>query len=178
MPLPWHKLHVFLADERLVPVSSDESNFKLVKDDLLSAPLGDGRMPEANAHSFPFRPDQADAGVAAYDAALAAVGGRFDIAILSAGEDGHTASLFPGHPALDSGASGFVLVEGSPKPPPRRISASLPLLAKTRFGVVVFYGESKRAALEKFTAPDVELEQCPSKVVSKMEQGIALTDLD
>lgn len=178
MPLPWAKLHVFLADERLVPVTSDESNFKLVKDDLLSGPLGDGRMPEANAHPFPFQPDQADAGVAAYDSALAAVGGRFDIAILSAGEDGHTASLFPGHTALESGADGFVLVEGSPKPPPRRISASLALLAKTRFGVVVFYGEGKRDALGKFTSANVALAQCPSKVVSKMEQGIALTDLD
>ena len=53
--LPWDKLHVFLADERLVPVTSDESNWRLIEADLLRAPLADGRMPATNGHAFPVR---------------------------------------------------------------------------------------------------------------------------
>jgi 6-phosphogluconolactonase len=49
MPLPWDKVHVFLADERLVPIDSDESNFKLVRGDLLAGPIETGAMPAANA---------------------------------------------------------------------------------------------------------------------------------
>ncbi len=49
--LPWDKVHVFLADERLVPITSDESNFKLVQADLLDALFAAGRMPASNAHA-------------------------------------------------------------------------------------------------------------------------------
>ncbi len=177
LPLPWEKLHLFLADERLVPVTSDESNFKLIDADLLSAARASGRMPSDQAHPFPFDASRPDAGLAAYDASLAVLGGRFDIAILSAGEDGHTASLFPDHPSVASDAESFVLVENSPKPPPRRISASRRLLERTGVGLMVFYGEEKRAALEKFSAPDTTTVHCPSRVVRAMGRGIVLTDL-
>ncbi len=177
MPLAWEKLHVFLADERLVPVTSDESNFKLVDTDLLASARADGRMPSDHAHAFPFDPNVADAGLSSYDHALDELGGRFDIAILSAGEDGHTASLFPDHPSIRSEAPGFVLVESSPKPPPRRISASRRLLERTPLGLIVFYGEEKRAALQRFSAAETQVSRCPSKVITAMERGVVLTDL-
>lgn len=176
-PLPWDKLHFFLADERLVPVTSDESNWKLVAADLLASAQAEGRLPKAGQHPFPFDPDRADAGIPAYDAALDALGGRFDIAVLSAGEDGHTASLFPNHPSVRADAPGFVLVEDSPKPPPRRVSASRPLLGRTTMGVMVFYGESKRDALRLFESPETGVFECPSRVVGEMERGVVLTDL-
>lgn len=177
MDLPWAKLHVFLADERLVPVTSDESNYKLVAADLLAVPLADGRLPKNQAHAFPFDETRADLGLSAYDEALRAVGGRFDVAVLSAGEDGHTASLFPGHPSVRAPGPGFVLVEESPKPPPRRISASRPLLERTGLGLMVFYGEGKRAALDKFEDPSTPVEQCPSKLISLMDRSVVLCDL-
>lgn len=171
--LPWERLHVFLADERLVPVSSDESNWKLVAGDLLAG----GELPASGAHPFPFDPADPDAGVGAYDVALRQLGGRFDVAILSAGEDGHTASLFPNHPSVASDAEGFVLVEDSPKPPPRRVSASRRLLERTDVGILVFYGESKQPALDLFTAPGTTVAECPSRVVTTMRQGVVFTDL-
>jgi len=177
MPLRWEKIHVFLADERLVPITSDESNFKLVEADLLSSPLAEGRMPAANAHPFPYDASQPDAGLSAYDDALAVLGGRFDIALLSAGEDGHTASLFPNHPSVRSDAEGFVLVEDSPKPPPRRVSASRRLLERTELGVLVFYGEAKRGALAKFEDDRNGPIECPSKVVTSMQHALVLSDL-
>lgn len=175
--LPWSKLHFFLADERLVPVTSDESNWKLVEADLLAEAQAAGKLGGANAHPFPFDPGAADSGVGAYDAAMEALGGRFDIAILSAGEDGHTASLFPDHPSIRSDASGFVLVEDSPKPPPRRVSASRRLLERTALGVMVFFGEAKRDALQLFSSPATRTEHCPSRVVTRMDRAVIFTDL-
>ena len=175
--LPWEKIHVFLADERLVPITSDESNFKLVKSDLLSRPLQEGIMPEDNAHPYPFDPNHPDGGIPSYNEQLDRLGGRFDIAILSAGEDGHTASLFPQHPSIENSANGFIVVEESPKPPPRRISASRALLENTPLGLMVFYGEGKREALQKFENQSLGTEDCPSKLVRAMEQSIVLTDL-
>lgn len=171
--LPWHRLHVFLADERLVPVTSEESNWKLITADLLA----DTPLPSSGAHPFPFNPETSDAGISIYDGALAKLGGRFDIAILSAGEDGHTASLFPDHASIASDVDGFVLVEGSPKPPPRRVSASRRLLERSGLGVLVFYGESKRSAFDLFSAEDTSVRQCPSRVVTTMQSGVVLTDL-
>lgn len=175
--LAWDRIHVFLADERLVPVSSDESNWKLVRADLLTRSDGSPLLPMSNGHPYPFDPARPEAGVLAYDRALADLGGRFDVAILSAGEDGHTASLFPDHPSVRDDAGGFVLVEDSPKPPPRRVSASRTLLERTGLGVLVFYGEAKRAALDLFLADGTDIEACPSRVVASMKRGLVLTDL-
>jgi 6-phosphogluconolactonase len=175
--LPWAKVHVFLADERLVPLTSDESNFKLVGADLLAGPLDRGSMPRANAHAFELDAAVPDFGVSAYTAALAALGGRFDVAVLSAGEDGHCASLFPNHPSVADESDHFIVVENSPKPPPKRISASRRLLERTRVGLMVFYGEDKRAALGRFRDPAVEVRACPSKFVAALERGHLLTDL-
>lgn len=175
--LPWAKVHVFLADERLVPVDSDESNFKLVRGDLLAPLLDSGAMPPANAHPFPLDESRSDCGIEAYDDALGALGGRLDVVVLSAGEDGHTASLFPNHPSVRDEKEGFVLVEGSPKPPPRRVSASRKLLAAADLGVLVFFGEEKREALAKFGNPSIDVMGCPSKVLGSMRRGVVVTDL-
>jgi 6-phosphogluconolactonase len=177
LDLSWPRIHVFLADERLVPLTSDESNWKLVRADLLVRPLETGAMPAANAHPFELDPDESDFGASAYGAELVALGGRFDIAILSAGEDGHCASLFPHHPSVKDEGEHFIIVEGSPKPPPRRISASRRLLERSRLGLMAFYGEDKRAALARFRDPSVDVLGCPSKVVCALERGYLLTDL-
>jgi len=176
-PLPWAQVHVFLADERLVPVDSPESNFKLVRGDLLAPLLDSGAMPPGNAHPFPLDESRPDCGVGAYDEALRALGGRLDVVVLSAGEDGHTASLFPDHPSVRLDADGFVLVEGSPKPPPRRVSASRRLLAAADLGVLVFFGEEKREALAKLRNPSIDVIGCPSKVLTSMRRGVVVTDL-
>jgi 6-phosphogluconolactonase len=177
LDLPWPGIHVFLADERLVPITSDESNWRVVRGDLLEGPLARGALPAANAHAFELDAGAPDCGASRYSSALLALGGRFDVAILSAGEDGHCASLFPGHPSVADESEHFVVVKGSPKPPPRRLSASRRLLERSRVGLMVFYGEDKRAALARFRDPAIDVLACPSKVVAKLDHGYLLTDL-
>lgn len=176
--LAWDRLHVFLADERIVPPTSDDSNFRLVHADLIAELVAAGRFPASNAH--PCVPDPADPGPAieAYGRALDALGGRFDVVILSAGEDGHCASLFPCHPSVADESEGFLLVEDSPKPPPRRVSASRRLLERSGLGIVAFYGESKRGALALFRDPKVGVQGCPSKLVASIASSYLVTDLD
>lgn len=175
--LPWEQVHYFMADERLVPITSDESNFKLVRDDLIGTLIDSGKLPPENAHAFELDESLPDMGAGAYTDEFSNVGGKFDIAIMSAGEDGHTASLFPNHPSVEDESEGFIVVENSPKPPPRRISASRRMLERTSTALMIFYGEAKRDALAKFRDKSIDVLGCPSKVVITLDEAFVITDL-
>jgi 6-phosphogluconolactonase len=177
VPVPWTRVHVVLADERLVPIDSDDSNWKLVNVDLVEPLRRSGALPAANIHPFQVDDSLPERGVAAYRETLRQLGGRFHVAVLSAGEDGHTASLFPRHPSVDDPGESYILVTGAPKPPPGRTSASRRLLAATDLGVIAFYGEGKREALRLLDDPELGIRDCPSKVVNQMSAGVVLTDL-
>jgi 6-phosphogluconolactonase len=177
LPVDWPRVHVFLADERLVPIDSDESNYKGIHADLIEPLVAAGKLPPGNAHPLLVDDTRPDRGIGAYDDAFRAVGGRLDVTVLSAGEDGHTASLFPGHPSVRDPGEGFLLVANAPKPPPDRMSASRRLLAKASLGVIVFYGEGKRDALARFDDPSLGVVDCPSKVVGEMHAAVVLSDL-
>ncbi|MCC7078283.1 MAG: 6-phosphogluconolactonase [Acidimicrobiia bacterium] len=175
--LPWDRVELYMADERVVPVTSGDSNWRIVGEGLVDPLVESGRLPAANAHPFRIDPAAPDHGLGTYTATFAAAGGGFDIVILSAGEDGHCASLFPNHASVRDDGDGYLLVANSPKPPPLRISASRRLLARAPCGVVYFLGEGKRAALDLFLDPNVDVYACPSKVVESMRESLVLTDL-
>jgi 6-phosphogluconolactonase len=85
-------------------------------------------------------------------------GGALDVALLGMGPDGHIASLFPGHPVLlGAKDAAIAYVEDSPKPPPRRMTLTLPFLKKTSHSILVAMGESKRDALTRLVAGDSAL---------------------
>ncbi|MBW2982761.1 6-phosphogluconolactonase [Candidatus Woesearchaeota archaeon] len=170
-PLPWDRVHVFMVDERLVPLGDDESNFRLVEEHLAS----DG-LPERNLHPFKHVPDAHDAGIRAYERELESLGGSFDVVLLSAGEDGHVGGLYPNHHSV-SEQGVFVTMDDSPKPPARRMTASRGLLEKAGAAVVLFFGESKGVALEKFLE-EGPVESCPARLVKSLESWYALTDQD
>ncbi len=153
--ISWEKIHIFWVDERL----GDYSNYALAKKTFLHNLL------EANIHPFL---------KTGYDELLKKYGGKFDILLLSAGEDGHVASIFPGP---QSSQEGFFIVEDSPKPPPLRGSASLSLLQNSDYAFVTFYGEKKRQALENFKDPEISPEACPAKYLNKINNLYILTDL-
>ena len=121
--LDWQKVHLFLADERLVTTDHPDSNFRLIR------PHVETFIPRENLH--PFRHAQADEikSLQNYQQELSDCGGGFDISLLSSGEDGHVASLFPDHHTIRAADDSFLLTHSAPKPPPGRMSASRALLA-------------------------------------------------
>lgn len=168
--LDWQKVHLFLADERLVPTDHPDSNFRLIR------PHVETFIPRENLH--PFRHAQADEikSLQNYQQELSDCGGGFDISLLSSGEDGHVASLFPDHHTIRAADDSFLLTHSAPKPPPGRMSASRTLLAGSSLAVVLFYGQNKRRAFSAFLDPSISVEQCPAKLVLAIPEHYSLKD--
>jgi 6-phosphogluconolactonase len=174
--LPWERVHVVLADERIVPLGSAERNFAVVEESLVRPLTARGALPAGNVHPFVLDTAAADLGAGAYGEILRPHGGRVHVVLLSAGEDGHVASLFPGGSVLRDDP-GYFIVEDSPKPPPRRLTASRTLLRAAEAAVLVFAGEPKRAAYEAFAAPGAYWADCPAALVKGIPGAWVVTDL-
>jgi 6-phosphogluconolactonase len=177
LDIPWKDVHIFMADERLVPLASPESNYAVAEASLVAPLRQDGRLPPENVHPFAVDPSKPDVGLEAYARTLDTYGGVCDVVLLSAGEDGHVASLFPGHSVMDD-APAYVLVSDAPKPPPGRMSMSRNLLRGARVCVVIFSGESKREAYRAFRAPEADYRRCPVVLVKEIPEVYVVTDLD
>lgn len=146
LDLDWTSIDLFWIDERAVPPTDSESNYALAE--LLW--LTPARVPLHGVHRM--RADQADlpAAAAAYGRELDRVlgpSGRLDFVLLGVGPDGHVASLFPGHSALRETQDRVVAIQDAPKPPPQRLTMTLPAIASARRVVVAAFGESKAAVL-------------------------------
>ena len=136
----WGRVTVLFGDERCVPTDHPESNYRLAKEVLLD------RVAPATVHRIAgeLGPDEA---AAAYDGIVGALA-PLDVVLLGAGEDGHTASLFPGHPEVQ--ATGFAVgVRNAPKPPPDRVSLTLPALQGARRVIVLATGAGKADAVAR-----------------------------
>ena len=82
--------------------------------------------------------------------------GRLDLALLGLGEDGHVASLFPGHPALSETTLAVMPIFDAPKRPPRRMTLTLPVLAGAGLVVVGAFGPAKAAAVRDAAHPEAD----------------------
>mmetsp|Transcript_12681 Transcript_12681/g.40216 ORF Transcript_12681/g.40216 Transcript_12681/m.40216 type:complete len:244 (-) Transcript_12681:58-789(-) len=132
------KWHIFFADERCVPLDAAESNYRACREALFS------HLPDTvTVHTVDPSLEPA-AAADAYEAAFRRCGGRLDLALLGAGPDGHTASLFPGHPLFDEPTERLVApILDSPKPPPRRVTFTLPALLAARHVAFLATGAGK-----------------------------------
>ncbi len=141
--IDWWQVDVYWGDERCVPPDHPESNERLGREALLE------RVGAANA-VYPMRCED---GPDPYQQRIAAAG-RLDLVHLGLGPDGHTASLFPGHPmATAEGVA--VAVHDSPKPPPDRVSLTLAKLNESRRIVLLVTGADKAPMLARVIAgPD------------------------
>lgn len=171
----WLKVHIFMVDERCVPVTSEESNFRGIYEESLRKLISSGKLPEENVHAFHFDEIHDESCVVEYFQSLPhpALAGepserKFDIVILSAGEDGHVGSLFPNHRSVKDESEGYITVDEAPKLPSLRVSASRRLLEKSDMGVLLFFGEQKRKAFENFTDDKLSVIECPAKLTMKM----------
>ena len=149
----WAHVHLWLGDERCVPPGDPAANATMVDMSLLA---------HLRAQTGPYlHPPRGELGPE--DAAwlygvelVRAMGERpvFDLVLLGLGEDGHTASLFPDHPAAEAEIAPVVGVRGAPKPPPERVTLTLPVLRRARFTALLATGGGKAAALARVQAGD------------------------
>lgn len=137
----WAHWHIYFGDERCLPATDPERN------SLMAAQAWLDRSAIPRHQIFPIPAEQGpQAAAAAYSASLQRLG-NFDLVLLGLGEDGHTASLFPGHPfEVDNAAA--IAVFDAPKPPPERVSLSASRLAKTRQLIFLVTGAGKRTAVD------------------------------
>ncbi|WP_434588459.1 6-phosphogluconolactonase [Streptomyces sp. A5-4] len=152
--IDWRRLDLWWGDERFLPDGDPERNVTQAREALLdSVPLDPARVHAMPASDGPYA-DDADAAAVAYAAELAAAAGpedhgpvpSFDVLILGVGPDTHVASLFPELPAVRETERTVVGVHGAPKPPPTRISLTLPAIRAAREVWLLAAGEDKAKA--------------------------------
>jgi 6-phosphogluconolactonase len=151
--IDWAKVDLYWGDERAVPPDHEDSNARL------AAPL---IACGARAHRMMGEAEDLEAAAAAYASILPPV---LDLVHLGVGADGHVCSLFPGHPLLAEERRRVAAVFDSPKPPPRRLTVTLPTLRNARAIHVIAVGEEKAEAVgAAVTGDDPRL---PAVLVSK-----------
>jgi 6-phosphogluconolactonase len=146
--IDWWKVDVYWGDERCLPLGHGDSNYRLARESLLE------RVGAVNAN-FPMRCEE---GPDPYQLRLGELG-RIDLIHLGMGPDGHTASLFPGSPALHADPGRLVVMNEDPSGsnPYTRMTFTLAGIARARLALVTVAGEAKREALARVMAGDAEV---------------------
>ena len=140
----WSRWQIYFGDERCLPAADPGRNSSMAA----AAWLDHARVPQQNVHTIPA---ELGAKAAAQCYAPLVAGARpFDMVLLGMGEDGHTASLFPGdvHPAGEQ----VHAISGAPKPPPERVSLSRDALSDSRDVLILVTGKGKREAVQRWRA--------------------------
>jgi 6-phosphogluconolactonase len=154
-PLDWRRIDLFWCDERSVPPDHPDSNYRIASELLLDRIDID----PARVHRMHGEAHDLDRAAAEYEREMRSVLGsppRLDAALVGVGPDGHICSLFPGHRALTETSRYVIAVDDSPKPPPRRLTLTLPALAGTHL-VVGAFGLSKAGAIAEALNPHSSL---------------------
>jgi 6-phosphogluconolactonase len=148
--IDWHRIHLWWGDERFLPAGDPDRNETAAR----AALLDHIDVPSEHIHPFPAAgAEDAETAAAAYAEELAAAARpgqtlpHFDVVLLGVGPDGHVASVFPEHPAAYEERD-VVAVHGSPKPPPTRLTLTLPALRTADEVWFVVTGQDKAVAVE------------------------------
>lgn len=172
----WSRVEFWWGDERFVPTGSPDRNSTAARSAFLDAVGAD----PARVHEMPAADDGAldlDAAAASYGAELrSSGGGAFDVLMLGVGPDGHVASLFPGHPALEVDDRVAVAVRESPKPPPERISLTFGALNRSRAVWFLVSGAEKADAVAAGLSDEGSVEATPARGVRGQDSTVWLID--
>lgn len=167
----WSRVEFWWGDERFVAADSPDRNARQAREAFLDH-VG---VDPANVHEVPASDEVADAeaAAAAYGEEMRARGaGSFEVLMLGIGPDGHTASLFPGHPAVSTTGAVAVAVHDSPKPPPDRVSLTFEAMAHARDVWIIASGEEKADAVARALAPEGSLDETPARGVGGTERTV------
>jgi 6-phosphogluconolactonase len=167
LSLPFSKIHFFFGDERHVPPDHPDSNYRMAKEALFSrAPI-----PDANIHRIRAEEPNVEEAAAQYEAELRSFfaprdgrPARLDVVLLGLGGDGHTASLFPGTPAVDEKVR-WVMGQRVEKLNTERITLTPPLLNAAHTVIFQAQGEDKASAVRAVLEGKETPEEIPAKVV-------------
>ncbi len=170
-PIEWEEVHVFMVDERLVPIDHNDSNFRMIKQQLINV------IPEQNLHPFIYIDNKTNYGIPKYKNELKKYSDNYDIILLSSGEDGHIGSLFPNHQSIKNQSQFFIYVYNSPKPPPRRMSMSKKMILRSNISFLMVIGEDKKPAYRKYLDKNQDYIKCPSKLIDEINESYIFTDI-
>ncbi|GLJ24351.1 hypothetical protein SUGI_0464830 [Cryptomeria japonica] len=176
--IDWGRWHVFWVDERVVKIDHPDSNYKLAYDNFLAKvpivpghvyAINDSLSPEAAAEDYETGLRQlVKTGVidVSKDSGLP----KFDLMLLGIGPDGHIASLFPGHPLLNEKEKWVTSIIDSPKPPPERITFTLPVINSAANVAVVVTGAGKADPLKRVFDDEQHGELLPVQMLSPKDK--------
>ncbi|CAI5755621.1 unnamed protein product [Candida verbasci] len=178
--IQWNKWNVYFSDERLVPLDHEDSNYGLFNEMVLKN-LPDS-IEKPKVHTIDEKlltgeDGQVDGADISKDKEIAneyskLLPFKFDVILLGCGPDGHTCSLFPGHKLLQERSEKVSYINDSPKPPPRRITITFPVLEKATSIAFVAEGSGKAPILKEiFTDNSSRL---PSKLVNEISTGVQI----
>lgn len=159
---PWRRTHLWMVDERCVPLDDEQSNFAAIKDTLVEhsdippeqvhpimamSETADVDYEKAIREAFEWRPDEGDR--------------RLDYVLLGMGEDGHTASLFPHTPALAEHTKWVRFNTCLDAEPAERVTMTYPLINAARFVAVMVTGDRKAAMVQRVASGEESFEELP-----------------
>jgi len=166
--IPWTKVQVFWGDERYVPLDDPRSNYRMARESLLDAVP----CPAENVHPMPTELRDPDVAARDYEKTLRGYFSkdwpRFDLVLLGIGEEGHTASLFPGSPALEETRRWVVAVK-APVEPPQRLTLTLPALTHAANVYFLVSGSNKAQALHHILTGSPDPKKYPASGIHQVQ---------
>jgi 6-phosphogluconolactonase len=163
----WKKVHAFFGDERTVPPDHEGSNYRMAQHALLS------RVPIGSVHRMRGELEPREAATLYEEELETFFGGapRFDLVLLGIGEDGHTASLFPGTPA-----DRWTVENPVDKLDSVRLTLTVPVLNAAKKILFLVAGEGKARALKEILGGDADPHEYPAKLIRPKGRTVWMVD--
>jgi 6-phosphogluconolactonase len=165
-----NKIFFCFLDERVVDLTSDDSNYKQLKDLFLDELVSKWYIKQEQI-IIP------DFSLKDYETDYFKKVQKIDIWLFWVWQDCHTCSLFPNHPLLKNQTYGYLRISDSPKPPNERITLSVTMLQDIKYSFVFFMWAGKSEPLEKFIDKNISSDDCPIKLVNECENLVIISDL-